>query len=169
MSQPSETSAAAARGRFLRVLGIIWLVAMGLTLGGVVLAPYLGQIADTVLQQTMYRQWSRLTLEAEQPVFDLSTPTQTVRSYYSALYHGDAGRMHQLTAGAWREQMRQRLAASTAAPALTPYRSFLHLERQEDTAASVLEKFHLFWSHSLRFTLQREATHWRIISVEPMP
>ncbi|MBM3225307.1 MAG: hypothetical protein FJZ47_16100, partial [Candidatus Tectomicrobia bacterium] len=50
------------RVRFLRVLGTIWLVVMVLTLGGVALAPHAGQIADVVLQQTVYRQWTRLTL-----------------------------------------------------------------------------------------------------------
>lgn len=169
MSEPAEVPAAATPGRFLRVLGIIWLVVMGLTLGGAVVAPYLGQIADVLLQQTLYRQWTRLSLEAEQPVFDLSTPTQTVRSYYSALYQGAAGPMQQLTAGAWREQMRQRLATTTTAPTFTPYRSFLHVEQQDAHEARVLEKFHLFWSHGLRFALQHEAGQWRIVGVEPIP
>ena len=47
------------RVRFLRVVGTIWLVVMVLTLGGAVLAPYLGHIADIVLHQTVHRQWAR--------------------------------------------------------------------------------------------------------------
>ena len=118
------------RLRFLRILGTIWLVIMVLTLGGVALAPYLGQIADVVLQQTIHRHWTRLTLDAEQAFFDLSTPTRTVQSYYSALYQGNVAHMERLTHGPWREQMRLRAAATTAAPAFTPYRSFLWTETQ---------------------------------------
>jgi len=156
------------RVRFLRVLGTIWLVVMVLTLGGVALAPHAGQIADVVLQQTVYRQWTRLTLEAEQAFFDVSTPVSTVHSYYSALYHGHLERMERLTQGAFREQMRLRLASASTAPAFTPYRSFLQVEMQGEQAALVSEKFHLFWQQGLRFRLQREAAHWHIVSLEPL-
>ena len=89
MNQEPNVPQPDARLRFLRVLGTIWLVIMALTLGGAALAPYLGQIADIVLQQTVHRHWTRLTLDAEQPFFDLSTPTRAVQSYYSALYQGN--------------------------------------------------------------------------------
>ena len=157
-----------ARLRFLRVLGSIWLVVMVLTLGGAALAPYLGQVADVVLQQTVHRQWTRLALHAEQPVFDLSTPTRAVQSYYSALYQGNVTRMARLTHGAWREQMRLRVAASATAPAFTSYRSFVRVEMQGDREAVVFEKFHLFWQHGLRFLLQRDAGEWQIVGVEPL-
>ena len=157
-----------ARLRFLRVLGTIWLVIMVLTLGGAALAPYLGQIADVVLQQTVHRHWTRLTLDAERSFFDLSTPTRAVQSYYSALYQGNVTHMERLTRGPWREQMRFRAAAPTAAPAFTPYRSFLRTEMQGDREAIVLEKFHLFWKHGLRFLLQREAEDWQIVRVDPL-
>ena len=44
-------------------------------------------------------------------------------------------------------------AATTAAPAFTPYRSFVRTEMQGDREAIVFEKFHLFWKHGLRFLL----------------
>jgi hypothetical protein len=157
-----------ARLKFLRVLGTVWLVIMALILGGAALAPYLGQIADFVLQQTVHRHWSRFALDAEQPFFDLSTPTRTVQSYYSALYQGNIASMERLTRGAFREQMRLRVAATATAPALTHYRSFVRTEMQGDREAVVVEKFHLFWKHGLRFLLQREAGDWQIVSVEPL-
>jgi hypothetical protein len=150
------------------VLGTIWLVIIALILGGAALAPYLGQIADFVLQQTVHRQWTRLALDAEQPFFDLSTPTRAVQSYYSALYHGNVSSMERLTRGVFREQMRLRVAATATAPAFTPYRSFVRTEMQGDHEAIVFEKFHLFWKHGLRFLLQREAGDWQIVGVEPL-
>jgi len=156
------------RVRFLRVVGTIWLVVMALTLGGAALAPYLGHIADIMLHQTVHRQWARLSLDAEQPFFDLSTPTRVVQSYYSALYQGNVARMERLTHGALREQMRLRVAASATAPAFTPYRSFVRAEMQGDHEAIVLEKFHLFWKYGLRFRLQRATGDWQIVGVEPL-
>jgi hypothetical protein len=97
MDQEPNVPQPDARLRFLRVLGSIWLVIMALTLGGAALAPYLGQIADFVLQHTLHRQWTRFTLDAEQPFFDLSTPTRAVQSYYSALYQGNVTSMERLT------------------------------------------------------------------------
>src|SRR5215471_5025939 len=61
MRQEPEAPQPDARLRFLRVLGTIWLVIMALTLGGAALAPYLGQIADMVLQHTVQRHWTRFT------------------------------------------------------------------------------------------------------------
>src|SRR5262245_42109029 len=145
MNQEPNVPQPEARLRFLRVLGTIWLVIMVLTLGGAVLAPYLGQIADLVLQQTVHRHWSRLALDAEQPFFDLSTPTRAVQSYYSALYQGNVTSMERLTHGPLREQMRFRAAATSTTPAFTPYRSYLRTEMQGEREAIVFEKFHLFW------------------------
>src|SRR5262245_27633056 len=124
-----------ARLRFLRLLGTIWLVIMVLTLRGAALAPYLGQIADVVLQQTVHRQWTRLTLDGEPPLCALSTPTRAVHSYYSAFYHGNVTNMERLNQGPLREQLRLRTAATTTAPAFTPYRSFLRTEMQGDREA----------------------------------
>ena len=168
MNQEPHVPQPDARLRFLRVLGAIWLITMALVLGGAVLAPHLGQIADFVLQQTVQRHWTRFALETEQPFFDLSTPTRAVESYYSALYQGNVTSMERLTRGAFREQMRLRVAATVTAPALTPYRSFVRTEMQGDREAIVLEKFHLFWKQGLRFLLQREARDWQIVGVEPL-
>jgi hypothetical protein len=168
MRQEPEAPQPDARLRLLRVLGTIWLVIMALTLGGAALAPYLGQIADMVLQHTVQRHWTHFTLNAEQPFFDLSTPTRAVQSYYSALYQGSVSNMDQLTRGAFREQMHLRVAATVTAPAFTPYRSFVRTEMQGDHEAIVFEKFHLFWKHGLRFLLQRETGNWQIVGVEPL-
>jgi hypothetical protein len=157
-----------ARLRFLRALGTIWLIIMVLTLGGAVLVPYLGQIADFVLQHTVHRHWTRFALEAEQPFFDLSTPSRAVQSYYSALYQGNVTSMERLTHGVFREQMRLRVVATATAPALTSYRSFVRTEMQGDREAIVFEKFHLFWKQGLRFLLQREAGDWQIVGIEPL-
>jgi hypothetical protein len=107
-------------------------------------------------------------VDAEQPFFDLSTPTRAVQSYYSALYQGNVTNMERLTHGALREQMRLRVAATATAPAFTPYRSFVRTEMQGEHAAIVLEKFHLFWKQGLRFLLQRQAGDWQIVGVEPL-
>ena len=168
MDQESNVPQPDARPRFLRVLGTIWLVIMALTLGGAALAPYLGQIADLVLQQTVHRHWTRFALDAEQPFFDLSTPTRAVQSYYSALYQGNVTSMERLTWGTFREQMHLRMTATATAPAFTPYRSFVRTEMQGDREAIVFEKFHLFWKQGLRFLLQREAGDWQIVGVEPL-
>jgi len=168
MNQESETPQPDTRLKFLRVLGTIWLVVVVLTLGGAVLAPYAGQIADFVLHQTVQRPWTRLTFDAERPFFDLSTPTRAVQSYYSALYQGNVTHMERLTQGVLRDQMRQRTAHATAAPAFTPYRSFVRAEMRSDHEAVVREKFHLFWKHGLRFLLRRDASEWRIVHIEPM-
>jgi hypothetical protein len=141
-------------------------VVVVLTFGGVVLAPHLGQIADIVLHHTIHRHWIRLTFEAERSFFDLSTPTRTVQSYYSALYQGNVTSMERLTQGAFRDQMRLRVASATAAPAFTPYRSFVRAEMRGAHEAVVLEKFHLFWKHGLRFVLQRSASDWQIVGIE---
>ena len=166
MNQEPAAPQPDTRRRFLRVLGIIWLVVVVFTLAGTLLAPYLGQIVDFALHQTVQRHWTRLTFDAERPFFDLSTPTRAVQSYYSALYQGNVTNIERLTQGAWREQLRLRVASARAAPAFTPYRSFVRAEIRGDHQAVVLEKFHLFWPHGLRFLLQRDAADWQIVSIE---
>ena len=168
MNQEPEAPQPDTRLRFLRVLGTIWIVVVALTLAGAVLAPHLGQIADFALHQTVHRHWTRLTLDAERPFFDLSTPTRAVQSYYSALYQGSVTSIERLTQGALREHMRLRVADARTAPAFTPYRSFVRAEMRDDHEAVVLEKFHLFWKHGLRFLLQRDAGDWQIVSIEPV-
>lgn len=166
MHQEPETPQPDTRLRFLRVLGIVWLIVVALTLAGALLAPHLGQIADFALHQTVHRHWVRLTFDAERPFFDLSTPTRAVQSYYSALYQGNVANIERLTQGALREHMRRRVADARTAPAFTPYRSFVRAEMRGDHEAVVLEKFHLFWQHGLRFLLQRDAADWQIVSIE---
>ena len=168
MYQEPEAPQPDTRLRFLRVLGTVWVVVVALTLGGAVLAPHLGQITDVVLHHTIHRHWTRLTFDAEGSFFDLSTPTRTVQSYYSALYQGNVTSMERLTQGALRDQMRVRVASATAAPAFTPYRSFVRAEMRGEHEAVVLEKFHLFWKHGLRFLLQRHAGDWQIVALEPI-
>ena len=168
MNQEPEAPQPDTRLRFLRVLGTIWLVVVALTLAGAVLAPHLGQIADFALHQTVHRHWARLTLDAERPFFDLSTPTRAVQSYYSALYQGSVTSIERLTQGALREHMRLRVEDARTAPGFTPYRSFVRAEMRDDHEAVVLEKFHLFWKHGLRFLLQRDAGDWQIVSIEPV-
>ena len=168
MNQEPEAPQPDTRLRFLRVLGTIWIVVVALILAGALLAPYLGQVADFALHQTVHRQWIRLTLDAEQPFFDLSTPTRAVQSYYSALYQGSVTSIERLTQGVLREQMRLRVASARTAPAFTPYRSFVRAEMRGDHEAMVLEKFHLFWKHGLCFVLQRDAGDWQIVHIEPV-
>jgi len=166
MHQDPETPQPDTRLRFLRVLGIVWLVVVALTLAGAILAPYLGQIADFALHQTVQRHWTRLTFDAERAFFDLSTPTRAVQSYYSALYQGSVANIERLTQGALREHTRRRVADARAAPALTPYCSFVRTAMRGDHEAVVVEKFHLFWTHGLRFLLQRDAADWQIVRIE---
>jgi hypothetical protein len=92
-----------------------------------------------------------------------------VQSYYTALYQGDVASIERLTQGALREQLRQRVAHTSTAPALTPYRSFVRADLRGDHDAVVLEKFHLFWQRGLRFVLQRQAGDWQIVGIEPVP
>ena len=168
MNQEPATPQPDSRLRFLRLLGMLWLVVVALTLAGALLAPHLGQLADFALHQTVQRHWTRLAFDAERPFFDLSTPTRAVQSYYSALYQGSVANIEQLTQGALREHMRQRVASARTAPALPSYRSFVRAEMRGDHEAVVLEKFHLFWKHGLRFLLQRDAADWQIVSIESM-
>jgi len=168
MNQEPAAPQPDSRLRFLRVLGIVWLVVVALTLTGALLAPHLGQIADFALHQTVHRHWARLSFDAERPFFDLSTPTRAVQSYYSALYQGSVASIERLTQGALREHLRLRVVDARTAPALTPYRSFVRTEMRGDHEAVVLEKFHLFWKHGARFLLQRHTGDWQIVAIEPV-
>jgi hypothetical protein len=123
-------------------------------------------VIDFTLHQTAYRHWTHLTLHSASPFLDVSTPERAVKSYYSALYHGDMAAMERVTAGPLREQMQQRLAHTPGTVDLPTYTSYLETHGAEAHTAVVVEKFHLFWSHGLRFTLQRRATDWAIIDIE---
>jgi hypothetical protein len=118
-----------------------------------------------VLHATAHRHWTLLILRLEEPFFDLSLPARTVESYYSALYRRDAAAMQRLTAGAFRDQMLQRVTHAEAALAST-YRSYLHTEMPTPQRAVVTEKFHLFWQRGLRFHLQQYGAEWRVAGVE---
>jgi hypothetical protein len=149
----------------VRIGGAIWLGLIVAVLLGALLAPHAGRLLDAGLNHTSHRQWTALRLQGKTPFFDISTPIRTVHSYYSALYRRDAAHMDRLTAGSFRQQMRQRLAHAEA-PSETPaYRSFVTVTRQEGPVAVVIEKFHLFWQRGLRFSLQRTDAEWHIIRV----
>jgi hypothetical protein len=166
MHQSDQARHAASRQKFLRVLGLFWATAVLAILVGAVVAPHLGRVADFVLHQTAHRHWQSLTLQTAQPFFDLSAPQHTVKSYYSALYRGDAATMERVTAGSFREQIRQRMAHAAAAPPHISYHSYLRTETSGSQQAVVVEKFHLFWQRGLRFSLQRSAADWHIVGVE---
>lgn len=150
---------------FVRIGSAIWLGLIVAVLLGALLAPHAGRLLDVALNHTSHRQWTVLRLQAETPFFDISTPIQTVYSYYSALYRKDAARMDRLTAGPFRQQMRQRFVHAEAPADASAYRSFVTVVRQEGSVAVVIEKFHLFWQRGLRFSLQRTDAEWRIIRV----
>jgi hypothetical protein len=133
---------------------------------GAAVAPHLASMADFILHQTAHRHWQALTLQSAQPFFDLSAPEHAIKSYYSARYRGDAATMERLTAGAFREQMRQWLAYAEASPDNVSYHSYLRTETSGSQQAVVVEKSHLFWQRGLRFSLQRYAADWRIVDVE---
>jgi hypothetical protein len=153
---------------FVRIGGAIWLGLIVAVLLGAVLAPHAGRLLDVGLHYTSHRQWTSLRLQAEPPFFDVSTPLRTVHSYYSALYRRDATRMGRLTAGPFRQQMRQRLAHVETLADAPAYHSFVTVVQQDRSVAVVLEKFHLFWQRGLRFSLQRTDAEWRIIRVGPI-
>ena len=161
-TKPAQTSPE----RFLKGLGIVSLLLLVALSAGVWLAPHLGRLLDFVLHQTAYRHWTRLTLHSTLPFLEVSTPEQAVKSYYSALYHGDTVAMTRVTVGPFRDQMRQRLAQTLGTIDLPLYASYLETHSVDAQTAVVVEKFHLFWSHGLRFTLQRQTTDWAIVGIE---
>ena len=155
-----------SRLKFLKVVGVLWGAAILIILLATLLAPCFGRMVDFILHQTTYRDWSRLTLHVQQPFFDLSAPLYTVKSYYSALYRGDAAAMERLTTDTFQEQMRLRVAHTQPVTDTALYRSYLRTEQAEPPDVAVVEKFHLFWKRGLRFRLRRNATDWRIAQVE---
>ncbi len=163
MNHPDQPVQRPELPKFVRVGGAIWLVLIVAVLLGALLAPHVGRVIDFGLQQTSHRDWIHIRLQADEVIFNLSTPVHTVHSYYSALYRGDAARMEHLTAGAFRQQMRLRLARGEAIAGTATYHSYVHIEQLEDARAVVVEKFHLFWRQGLRFYVERAATDWRIV------
>ena len=165
MQQPEASARRPTLPRFVRVLGTLWLGAIGAIIVGALLAPHIGRITDSVLHLTTYRDWTRVTLDTNTPYFDLSSPVTAIKSYYSALYRGDGTRMERLTTGAAQRQMRARMAHAEAATSDTMYRSYLYVDRSSDVAVVITETFHLFWKRGLRFALQKEASDWRIAHI----
>lgn len=151
--------------KFLRIAGLLWCVVLLAIVVGALLAPHVGRIADVVLHVTVHRHWTLLTLRPEQSFVDLSTPARAVKSYYSALYRGDATTMERLTAGALRNQMRLRMAHAEAVAPNTTYRSYLHTEMLPPQKAVVTEKFHLFWQRGLRFHLEQSEAEWHLLGI----
>lgn len=166
MPNPENTDHTASRRKFLRVVGALWIIAVVAIIVGALLAPHMGRLVDFVLSQTLHRDWTRLALRVAQPYFDLSAPEHTIKSYYSALYRGDAAAMARLTTGAFHQQMQQRMAHAEPVAEQTTYRSYLHTERRDEQQAVLTEKFHLFWQRGLRFTLRQRAADWHIVAVE---
>jgi hypothetical protein len=144
---------------------MVWLGLIVVVILGTLLAPYMGRLIDFGLHQTSHRAWTVIRLHTNEPFFDLSTPLHSVRSYYSALYRGDAAHMERLSAGMFRDQMQQRLAHTADTAETTTYRSYAYIEDQDDARAVVVEKFHLFWGQGLRFYLERTSFDWRIVQL----
>ena len=155
------------RLKFMRIVGGVAAALVIAVVVGTYAAPHMGRLTDIVLNHTWHRDWAPLTLPADEPFFDLSTPFLAVRSYYSALYQGDAAHLAALAVEPFREQLRVRLQHAEA-PSGTDrivYRSYLFTVMQGGGRAVVTEKFHLFWQRGLRFQLQRTAAGWSIAGV----
>ena len=150
--------------KFIRIVAGIAAALIVVVTVTVYTAPHVGRITDAVLNLAWHREWTRLTLPAGEAFHDLSTPAQSIRSYYSALYRGDATHLAQLAVGPFHEQLRLRLQHAEPPPDADPivYRSYLLTVLQGGGRAVVTEKFHLFWRHGLRFHLQRTAHGWSI-------
>ena len=90
-----------------------------------------------------------------------------MRSYYSALYQGDATNLAALAVEPFRDDLRLRLqhAEAPSGAERIVYRSYLLTVMQGGGRAVVTEKFHLFWQHGLRFQLQRTPDGWAIAGV----
>lgn len=151
--------------KYVRVVGTIWLVLLVAVVIAVLLAPHVGRIIDVILLQTSHRQWTVLRLPPDEVFFDRSMPIHTVRSYYSALYRGNANDMEALTASALREQMRRRMMYREVAQEVAMYRSFVRVIEETATRAVVEEKFHLFWRQGLRFIMHYATEGWRVVEV----
>jgi hypothetical protein len=155
--------------KFLRIAGLLWLVAVLAILIATLLAPHIGRMVDVMLHYTTHRHWTLLTLRPEEAFFDLSTPSHTVQSYYSALYRRDAAAMERLTAGPFRDQMRQRIRYAEDTSGYPAYRSYLYTEIPAPHTATVTEKFHLFWQRGIQFHLEQSATAWHIVGLMLVP
>ena len=158
------------RLKFIRIVGGVAAALVIAVVVGTYAAPHMGRLADIVLNHAWHREWTRLTLPADEAFFDLSTPFLAVRSYYSALYQGDATNLTELAVEPFREQLRVRLqyAESPSGAARIIYRSYLFTVMQGGGRAVVTEKFHLFWQRGLRFQLQRTAAGWSVAGVTLM-
>ena len=148
----------------MRVVGGVAVALVIVVVAGTYTAPHVGRVTDIVLNHTWHRDWTRLTLPADEAFFDLSTPFLTVRSYYSALYQGDATNLAALAVEPFRDDLRLRLqyAETPSGAERIIYRSYLLTVMQGGGRAVVTEKFHLFWQHGLRFQLQRTPAGWSI-------
>jgi hypothetical protein len=155
--------------KYVRVVGTIWLALLVAVMIAVLLAPQVDRILDVILLQTSHRQWTALRLQSDEVFFDHSRPIHTVRSYYSALYRGNADDMEALTGTALREQMRRRMRYREVAKEVAMYRSFVRVIEETATRAVVEEKFHLFWRQGLRFVMHDAADGWRIVELSPLP
>ena len=155
------------RLKFIRIVGGAALALVIVVVAATYTAPHVGRVTDVVLNHTWHRDWTPLTLPADEAFFDLSTPLLAVRSYYSALYQADATNLPRLAVEPFREQLRLRLqhAETPSGADRITYRSYLFTVMQGGGRAVVTEKFHLFWQRGLRFQLQRTAAGWSIASV----
>lgn len=171
MNPNPSTGQPDTRLKFMRVVGGVAVALVIVVVVATYTAPHMGRLTDIVLNHTWHRDWTSLTLSANEAFFDLSTPFLTVRSYYSALYQGDATHLAALAVEPFREQLRLRLqhAEAPSSAERIIYRSYLFTVMQGGGRAVVTEKFHLFWQRGLRFQLLRTPDGWSITSVALMP
>ena len=167
MDRSSSAGQPDTRLKFIRIVAGVAAALIIAVVVGTYAAPHMGRLADIVLNHTWHRDWMRLTLPADEAFFDLSTPFLAVRSYYSALYRGDATNLTALAVEPFREKLRLRLqhAEAPSGADRIVYRSYLFTVMQGGGRAVVNEKFHLFWQRGLRFQLLRMRTGWSITSV----
>ena len=160
-----------SRLKFMRIVGGVAAALVIVVVVGAYTAPHVGRVTDIVLNHTWHRDWTHLTLPADEEFFDLSTPFLAVRSYYSALYQADATNLSELAVEPFREQLRLRLQHAEAPSSADRiiYRSYLFTVMQGGGRAMVTEKFHLFWQRGLRFQLLRTHHGWSIASVTLVP
>ena len=153
-----------SRLKFMRIVGGVAAVLVIVVVVASYTAPHVGRVTDIVLNHTWHRDWTHLTLSADEAFFDLSTPFLAVRSYYSALYQADASNLSALAVEPFREQLRVRLqyAEAPSGAGRIVYRSYLFTVMQGGGRAVVTEKFHLFWQRGLRFQLLRTPAGWSI-------
>ena len=155
------------RLKFIRVVGGVAAALIIVIVVATYAVPHMGRLADIVLNHTWHRDWTPLTLPADEAFFDLSTPFLAVRSYYSALYQGDATNLATLAVEPFRNDLSLRLqhAEAPSGADRIVYRSYLFTVMQGGGRAVVTEKFHLFWQRGLRFQLRRTPAGWSIAGV----